>query len=326
MKPIDNENNYKAIWPEIKKIIEGHRGKFSDFDVNKLINSVICFSDYELINSLKKRNMLRDALIQLEYELVKAKKKCNDLEFKNMDIQRDSDSAIQDEKNLRKKIEMEYDRAMGDNKNLKKTIDNQTKEIASLKSQVSDLSARLKEEETKNIIKDETIKKANEDLKKAHQNEKYYKGLCLVIEKKYERYKKKVNKYIDKINNVHSFSPVTSDNGKKNVYTKSQVKNPLDNISPHNPYDPSFFYSLVDFEIKMTALINIKKLERLDLFKKLVECIWDNRNKEIFSKEELWNNYSFNTSSESTISRYSDPFVEAGMIESIGVGFYRVLF
>ena len=326
MKPIDNENNYKPIWPEIKKIIEGHRGKFSDFDVNKLANRVICFSDYELINSPKELDLLRDTVIQLDFELVEAKKKCEDLEIKIMDIQRDRDSAIQDEKNSRRIIEQKYDRAMWDNKNLKKTIDNQTEEIISLKSKVSDVSAKLKEKETQNIIKDETIKKSNEDYKKVHHNEKYYKDSFLYMEKKYYRLKRKMNEYISKINNGHSFFSNKSDNDKKNVYTESQVQNPLDNISPHNPWDPSFFYSLVDFEIKMTALINTKKLERLDLFKKLIKCIWDNRNKEIFSREELWNDYSFKTSSESTMDRYLKLFVEAGMIESIGVGFYLVLF
>lgn len=326
MKPIDNENNYKPMWPEIKKIVIEHIGKYFDSDVAELAHLVIDFNDKDLLNSRKKRDMLMDTVVILLYELIQVKKDNDNLKCKIEDPKRNCEDEIWKNKNLNKKFNHKYDMFIFEKNKLNDAVNELTKMNISLKSQNSDLSRKLKDTEAQNIILKDNLKKKEEDYKKLQHSEKYYKDSFLDMEKKYYRLQKKLNEYISKINDSHTVSPVTSDNDKKNVYTESQVQAPQDNISPHNPMNPSFIHSLVDFEIKMEGLKKFEKIEYPDLFKKLIKCIWDHRKNEIFSIKDLRVNYGFNKISKMTMHHYIDIFLEVSVIERIGKGFYQVTF
>lgn len=326
MKPIDNENNYKPLWPEIKKIVIEHIGKYFDSDVDELAHLVIDFNDKDLLNSRKKRDMLKDTVVILQYELIQAKKDNDNLKCINEDLKSKLEDEIWKNKNLNKKFDNKYGMFIFENNKLNDAVNELTKMNISLKSQISALSRKLKDTELQNIILKDKLKKKEEDYKKLQHSEKYYKDSFLDMEKKYYRLQKKLDEYMSEKNDSHTVSPVTSDNDKKNVYTESQIKAPQENISPHNPMNPSFIHSPVDFEIKMTALINTNKLEYPNLFNKLTKWIWEHRKNEIFSFKDLRTNYRFYKVDKMTLRRYINLFLNEGIIIRIGKGFYQVTF
>ena len=303
---MDNEVSYKSIWPEIKKIIEKQKKDLitkyiSDFDVILMATKVLDFNDDDFLKSRKKRDMLRDTIIHLQYELSQIKKENDSLKSKNMGVG------------------FSYDKIILENTDLINTVYDQNEKIKDDRLQISNLSNRLREKENQVILLNEKLKKQEEEKAKLENSQKIHSGSYIYYKNKYQRLQKKLNDYMSGKNENKSESTKDSDNSKNIVFSNNT------NSSTQETSD-FYFVSISDFRFQMERLEQFKKLEYPNLFKKLIICIWDHRENEVFTKKDLRKNYDFGIVSKMPLERYLKIFLELGIIKKIGKGFYQVLF